>query len=162
MLKHALVTFALLSSACSQVGTIETRTPLAADVGRSKTLGVTVTSKTDTASADLDRIGQRVAERVTESGRFREVSATKNVDTTRDLTLLVQVLTLPEGGFWDRSIFGEGEAKFEVTVIDRAADRPIGACLVGGKASRGTLWSSAGGRAMDEAIQKVAECVTRP
>ena len=163
MNRTVLVGVVFLLTACTQAGTIETRKPITTDLGRFNTIDVTVTSKTQIAKSELERLETRLAERLTSVGRFRKVSARSvTPDNTRDLTLVVEVLTLPKGGFLDRSIFGEGDVKFDVTLVDRSTSQVIGACVVSGEASRGILWSSAGGRAVDEAIEKVVEFVARP
>jgi len=75
---------------------------------------------------------------------------------------VVEVLTLPKGSICDYSFFGEGEVKFDVTLIDRSTGQVIGACVVNGEASRGIVGSSAQGRAIDEAVNKVVEFVAKP
>jgi hypothetical protein len=86
---------------------------------------VTVTSKKQIAKSELEALETRRADRLTSLGRFRRVLALNvalNVtpDDTRDSTLVVGVLTLPEGSIWDYSFFGEGEVMFDVTLIERS------------------------------------------
>jgi hypothetical protein len=94
-------------------------------IARSSTIGVTVTSKKQIAKSELEALETRRADRLTSLGRFRRVLALNvalNVtpDDTRDSTLVVGVLTLPEGSIWDYSFFGEGEVMFDVTLIERS------------------------------------------
>ena len=153
----------LLLTACTQAGTIVAQKPIPTDVSRSSTLGVTVMSSKNIPKSELQTLETTLAERLTSVGRFREVSAQSvTLDDTRDLTLLVDVITLPKGSIWDYSLFGEGEVKFDVKLIQRANGQVIGAAVVNGEASRGILGSSARNRAVDEAVNKVVEFVAKP
>ena len=101
--------------------------------------------------------GSGVVPRLKRSGKFRQVLISTGADS--DLTLSVKALTMPRGGFWDRSIFGRGEVQLDVELIDNATGNVIGSCVVDAESTLGVLWSSSGDRAVNRAVENVAKFV---
>lgn len=161
MLTRAIPLGAAFSlAACTSMGNLETRMPIMTDLAQYESIDVRVTSG---ASADGRRwrLEMKLVKQLRARGNFRQVAAgSAGPDAHPDLTLLVEAVTLPRGGFWDRSIFGKGEVRLEVELVDNATRNVIGSCSVEAESTVGALWSSSGARAVDRAVEKVSECVT--
>ena len=61
----------------------------------------------------------------------------------------------------DRSVFARGAVKLDVELLDNRTGNVIGSCTVETESTVGAVWSSAGGRAVDAAVEKVTAFVTQ-
>ena len=157
-IRGVLLGAVFLLTACTSAGRFHTRLPILTDLTHFESIRVSVTY-TPPARAGGWKLEEKLAGKLKRSGKFRQVLISTGADS--DLTLSVKALTMPRGGFWDRSAFGTGEVHLDVELIDNATDNVIGSCVVDAESTIGVLWSSSGGRAVNRAVENVAECITQ-
>ena len=157
-IRGVLLGAVLLLTACTSTGSFDTRLPVLTDLTHFESISVSVTY-TPPARAGGWKLEKKLARQLKRSGTFRQVLISTGADS--DLTLSVKALTMPRGGLWDRSIFGRGEVKLDVELIDDATGNVIGSCVVDAESTLGALWSSSGARAVNRAVENIVKCVTQ-
>jgi hypothetical protein len=156
--RGVLLGVVLLLVACTSSGNFNTRMPILADLTRSESIQVNVTHGSNAGSGDW-KLEEKLVRQLKRVGKFRQVLTSSGGQG--DLTLSVNAVKMPRGGFWDRSIFGRGEVQLDVQLVDNATGNVIGSCVVNAESTLGVLWSSSGGRAVDRAVENVAKFITQ-
>lgn len=145
-------------TACSSVATIEPGTPIANDLTGYRSIHVAVTSTAGGDEEQLAWIEADLGRRLGDAARFGATTTQRAAaDAPHDLRLAIDAVKLPEGGIWDRGLFAHSIVELDVSLIEARSGRTIGACAVTGEGKGGALWTSAGGRALDRAIEKIVE-----
>lgn len=159
MKRTNLVLACLLLAACTTTGSYDTRMPVMEDLASYDSIAVYVNFDPQVHGGYRWNLQEMLVRELGAAGRFPDVAASGQAREGRYLTLRVNALQMPRGGFWDRSIFANGAVTLDVELIDNTTGNAIGACTVKTRATMGALWSAAGRRAVSRAVEQVAAFV---